>query len=339
MCIGVKTDLFQLGMVLWALAEEVDEPERVERPLPTVFGDIPDYYRRIVKTCLRERPQGRVGANELLRQFPDTAGLPPVPRSYVEFHQDVLQSKASTSRKHRSDKEYIDPKMAVTIDDVKDRRRSATAASQVGSDQVIYVDPHSNPASTSYHFGSSGSWVVGRRSRGRSPVSSRRRRSSPYGRSLSSATSLSGDSPRRRTGPLETSAEPEKSSQLESRSVPPDEQSSGCPVTKDDMAASLRNRVAFQHTDSGFDETMEPSHIGGDIEERTDVASTISPSSYYTPTSVPAGKDFEYRPRTLSLAGAQLDDGKVGDTKITNNDLNDQCIPNQHEYMDGAGTS
>ena len=29
MHIGVKTDLFQLGMVLWALAEEVDEPERV----------------------------------------------------------------------------------------------------------------------------------------------------------------------------------------------------------------------------------------------------------------------------------------------------------------------
>lgn len=346
MCIGVKTDLFQLGMVLWALAEEVDEPERVERPLPSVAGDVPDYYRKIVKTCLRERPQGRVSANELLRQFPETAGLPPVPRSYVEFHHDVPQSNSS-AKKHRSDKEYIDPKMAVTIDDVKDRRREEPAVSQVGSDQVIYVDPHSNPASTSYHFGSSGSWIVGRRSRGRSPVSSRRRRSSPYGRSVSSATSLSGDSPRRRTDPTETSAEPEKISQRATTSGSPlrsaeprDEPSNDCPVTKDELAASLRNRVAFQHTDSGFDETMEHALDGGGLpaqrDERADMA---SPSSYHTPTYVPADTDFDHRPRTLSHAGAQLETTRVCDERYINNDVNDCCIYKQHESLDGAETS
>lgn len=259
MCIGVKTDLFQLGMVLWALAEEVDEPERVERPLPSVVSDIPDYYSSIVQICLRERPQGRAGANELLRLFPETAGRPPMPRSCVNFRQDVSQLEDS-SKKHRSDKEYIDPKMAVTIDDVEDRRRGDPPASQIGSDQVVYVDPQSNPASTSYHFGSSGSWIVGQRSRGRSPVSSRRRRSSPYGRSISSATSLSRGSPRRRNDLAEASDIMEKPPQLDipwPPAGPLATQPDGYPAAKDQPAASLQNRDAFQHTDSGFDETLD----------------------------------------------------------------------------------
>jgi serine/threonine protein kinase len=329
MCIGVKTDLFQLGMVLWALAEEVDEPERVERPLPSVLDDIPDYYRRIVKTCLRERPQGRVSANELLRLFPDTAGLPPMPRSYVEFDHEVTQSSLS-AKKHRSDKEYIDPKMAVTIDDVKDRRRSGSATSQVDSDQVIYVDPYSNPAS-SYRFGSSGSWVVGRRSRGRSLVSSRRRRSSPYGRSVSSATSLSGGSPQRRAGHAGSSAEAEKGRRTDQVG---NEEENACAALADEVAASSHN-LGFAHTHSGFDELIEGPPLVDDKAPAhfCNHSDTASPNSYYTPA------EMDVRPRTLSLAGAQLGEEELHDTKLMSNDRDDCSIPNQYQHLEGAGTA
>ncbi|KAJ5831505.1 Activated [Penicillium chrysogenum] len=71
MYIGVKTDLFQLGMTLWALAMEEDEPERQPRPLR--LGDdanIPDYYRRIVDICLSPTPRHRLSAKDLLSMFP-----------------------------------------------------------------------------------------------------------------------------------------------------------------------------------------------------------------------------------------------------------------------------
>ncbi|KAF7586139.1 hypothetical protein BBP40_009410 [Aspergillus hancockii] len=71
MYIGVKTDIFQLGMTLWALAMEEDEPERQPHPLqlgPDV--DMPDYYRRLVAICLSPVPRQRLSAKELLDLFP-----------------------------------------------------------------------------------------------------------------------------------------------------------------------------------------------------------------------------------------------------------------------------
>ncbi|PYH91660.1 kinase domain-containing protein [Aspergillus ellipticus CBS 707.79] len=71
MYIGVKTDLFQLGMTLWALAMEEDEPERQPRPL--MLGEdvpVPDYYRRLVSICLSPSPRHRLSAKELLGFFP-----------------------------------------------------------------------------------------------------------------------------------------------------------------------------------------------------------------------------------------------------------------------------
>ncbi|KAH1283779.1 hypothetical protein KXX30_001471 [Aspergillus fumigatus] len=71
MYIGVKTDLYQLGMTLWALATEEDEPERQPRPL--LLGqevDVPDWYRRIVSICLSPSPRQRLSAKELLVFFP-----------------------------------------------------------------------------------------------------------------------------------------------------------------------------------------------------------------------------------------------------------------------------
>ncbi|OJJ82307.1 uncharacterized protein ASPGLDRAFT_152857 [Aspergillus glaucus CBS 516.65] len=71
MYIGVKTDLFQLGMTLWAVATENDEPERQCRPLLIPDDiDIPDYYRRLVAICMSPYPQQRLSAKELLTLFP-----------------------------------------------------------------------------------------------------------------------------------------------------------------------------------------------------------------------------------------------------------------------------
>ena len=286
MCIGVKTDLFQLGMVLWGLAECCDEPERCEQPLAPLPDTTPTYYRRMVETCLCPRPQGRCSAKRLLRKFPLSAGRPSSrssrrrPSTTVDVGDDIRLSDQSVST-HRSDKEYIDPDMAVTLEDVSSRRRRRSISPFV-SEQVTYFDPNdpdSNPASLSYRFESSGSWVVG--TRGRSPVSSRRRRSSPYAHvsSSSSATSLSGRSPPSRS---RRRCQSESSDTQASRSRNRDRNDAGgdgeagrqaisVPVighsTRDQelpqnrllagiQREDFQHHLALQHTDSGFDETM-----------------------------------------------------------------------------------
>ena len=72
MYIGVKSDLFQLGMVLWALAEGDDEPEKQERPLRmlTTEKGIPQYYCDLVSICLNSRPEHRLAAKDMLPLFP-----------------------------------------------------------------------------------------------------------------------------------------------------------------------------------------------------------------------------------------------------------------------------
>jgi serine/threonine protein kinase len=73
MYIGVKSDLYQLGMVLWALATQEDEPDSYGRPLeidPDV--QVPSWYRRVVDTCLSANPRDRVQAVQLLSWFPDS---------------------------------------------------------------------------------------------------------------------------------------------------------------------------------------------------------------------------------------------------------------------------
>ncbi|XDG09628.1 hypothetical protein ABKA04_009243 [Annulohypoxylon sp. FPYF3050] len=72
MYIGVKSDLYQLGMVLWALATLEDEPEAHRRPLrlsPEI--EVPDFYRLMVYHCLHEDPRVRLQATALLNLFPE----------------------------------------------------------------------------------------------------------------------------------------------------------------------------------------------------------------------------------------------------------------------------
>jgi hypothetical protein len=75
MYIGVKSDLYQLGMVLWALATHVDEPETCARPLRLDPADasIPQWYRRVVETCLDPEPRRRLHASQLLAWIKETA--------------------------------------------------------------------------------------------------------------------------------------------------------------------------------------------------------------------------------------------------------------------------
>lgn len=71
MYIGVKSDLYQLGMVLWSLAMEKDEPERQPRPLSLddAGPDVPDYFRDLAAICLAEKSKQRMAARELLALF------------------------------------------------------------------------------------------------------------------------------------------------------------------------------------------------------------------------------------------------------------------------------
>ncbi|OIW31776.1 kinase-like protein, partial [Coniochaeta ligniaria NRRL 30616] len=73
MYIGVKSDLYQLGMVLWALAMKEDEPEAHGRPLRigSHVLDVPNWFRRVVDICLSEDPRGRMPALQLLSIFPE----------------------------------------------------------------------------------------------------------------------------------------------------------------------------------------------------------------------------------------------------------------------------
>ncbi|KAG4434946.1 hypothetical protein IFR05_009558 [Cadophora sp. M221] len=72
MYIGVKSDLYQLGMVLYALATQQDEPEN-HRPLNIACfpPEIPDYYLDLCHRCLDDDPRRRSQASTLLTLFPD----------------------------------------------------------------------------------------------------------------------------------------------------------------------------------------------------------------------------------------------------------------------------
>jgi len=171
--IGVKSDLYQLGMVLWALAEQQDEPERQPRPLVRSLDrqgtDVPVYFRDIIRACLSDTPRARPSATTLLKWFPDEI-----------LDQDfkpktTVRDSVST---HRSDKEYIDPRTAVDLEDISQHRRHSR---QQSSFEEIHVSRTEYPAS-------SGSYIIpnNHSERGRSPgplsIRDRNRRSdcSPY---------------------------------------------------------------------------------------------------------------------------------------------------------------
>ncbi|EME44343.1 hypothetical protein DOTSEDRAFT_71995 [Dothistroma septosporum NZE10] len=314
LCIGVKTDLFQLGMVLWALAEQVDEPERVERPLPAVTTEAPRYLQEVIVICLDERPQGRLCAKDLLRYFPRGTEYPRGSgRHSLELSRDLRASEHSEPTSHRSAKEYIDPDLAVTIDEVKDRRRSPPRFTE----QVTYLNPDSTgdsaPASSIYRFESSGSWVIGRRSRtsrGRSPVSSRRRRSSPCGRTTSSATSLSEASPLRRpddeTWDTCGTSKDRDGKLSHSRSPSPSrgERRTASPPTNNPLPALQAQNPGLVadllHTDSGFDEAVDDQDLDLDASNLTETPRVRRVRTYVSDDDDDDVESIDCAPRVAS---------------------------------------
>lgn len=155
MYIGVKSDLFQLGMVLWALAEEEDEPERQTRPLTLNHhqGDIPEHYHRLVNICLSSKPKDRLGAKHLLPIFPDMG-----PENREPFSAD-RDSRGSSS----------DP-FAARSTAHGDGQRFDLATSrerQASRDGFAY---YSSPGSIDIPFDGPGSYMVSRPERGRQPA-------------------------------------------------------------------------------------------------------------------------------------------------------------------------
>lgn len=189
MHIGVKTDLYQLGMVLWALASQEAEPGRVARPLPEVGGDVPQYFNEIVNICLSDRPRERQSARNLLAMFPPTSSSQDQlsDNRMLDFLDKLEPSSVPIPT-------YMDPRMAMTFEDLQDRQTNGAEPASFATGDVTRIHPGSHPYSTIQGSGDSESGPIDQRSRvsrGRSLGSSRQRRFSAEHCSPSSATSLS----------------------------------------------------------------------------------------------------------------------------------------------------
>lgn len=69
--IGVKTDIYQLAMVLWALADQHDEPERATPLKRKAWKDVPQWYADVFERCYQDKPQDRPTAKEVSTIFRD----------------------------------------------------------------------------------------------------------------------------------------------------------------------------------------------------------------------------------------------------------------------------
>ena len=115
MYIGVKSDLFQLGMVLWALATQDDEPEAQGRPLQ-IDSDVeaPTWYCRIVEVCLSENPRDRIQALHLLSLFPEHEDTTEGNGSPLTLNDDYISHGMEIPRGHTPFVKTVRPPSAWT---------------------------------------------------------------------------------------------------------------------------------------------------------------------------------------------------------------------------------
>ena len=116
MYVGVKSDLYQLGMVLWGLATNCDVPELQIDPLTLDHeeSEAPSYLREVVATCLAKEPKQRKSAKDLLGLFPDERDVSaPL----------LAQLRSLTPLSQRQTPEYIDPSVAMEQNNVEDMKR------------------------------------------------------------------------------------------------------------------------------------------------------------------------------------------------------------------------
>lgn len=164
MYIGEKSDIYQLGMTLWALAMDDDEPERHDPPLSVdVFPDeIPEWYRNVVRICLAPKPRDRLSATDLVRHFP------PIPHRQPSV---MFEARPSLSVRTNS-KQYIDPATAVERDDIQRYRTDPSNEEGLAwTPTSSYNNPsYTYPRSSNYEAESGSSYME--RPRGRSPPAS-----------------------------------------------------------------------------------------------------------------------------------------------------------------------
>lgn len=160
MYIGEKSDIYQLGMTLWALAMDDDEPERHDPPLSTneFPAYVPEWFRHIVDICLSRNPRDRLSAKELARLFPkvpehdacesDPIQIPPRPHP-------ILRPEP---------KQYIDPDAAVERDDLERFKKEEELLYSPQSSKDEWMT-FTYPKSSEYDIDSSTSAFDGQRGR------------------------------------------------------------------------------------------------------------------------------------------------------------------------------
>jgi len=171
MFIGVKSDVWQCGMVLWALGRGLDEPERADDigewddfDGPVEPDEVPDWYQTIVKAALQREPQQRKTAAELLDMWPSDWE-----NSFaVSGTTESAPGGVVTPPGKAEEQEYIDPDLAVSREDIAMKRgtrspvgRSRSHRSGFTASELTFADEV--PNNTEYIFESSSSYVDGNR--------------------------------------------------------------------------------------------------------------------------------------------------------------------------------
>lgn len=159
MYIGEKTDLYQLGMTLWGLAADDDEPERHDPPLSAddLPVEVPQWYKDIIRSCLDPQPRNRRSARELIAMFPPSNPVTSQPLLNINQHMDF-----------REQKRYINPDDAVEREDIERFRLPHHIDSEPYSPRSSLNDnTYTYPRSSYYNRGSEISEYE--RPRGRAP--------------------------------------------------------------------------------------------------------------------------------------------------------------------------
>ncbi|GAM84965.1 hypothetical protein ANO11243_029680 [Dothideomycetidae sp. 11243] len=132
MMIGVKTDIYQLGMCLYALGEHDAEPEHKHR---SGFGDltafsdkkVPEWYRRMTSICLSKQPQDRGYALELLHAFD---GMTP---SYARKPHRPIVPDHGSSGYHADEFDLTDAGLSSGFDDPRSHEERSEGPSVLRS--------------------------------------------------------------------------------------------------------------------------------------------------------------------------------------------------------------
>jgi serine/threonine protein kinase len=161
MYIGVKSDLFQLGMVLWGLAMEDDEPEAHQRPLilNEEASNIPEWYRQMTEICLSKNPRMRMQASSLLSLFPADDGM----AAHSPLAQNYLDPYGVYTRNGDPSIRTVSPTARWPYDSIP-----ATYDSGFGGYESSFNDPVRGRSPPRHFPGSLGAWDAQRSFNGRS---------------------------------------------------------------------------------------------------------------------------------------------------------------------------